>query len=175
MDKDIIIKEGDVFCTNDPRPGLSTCINFLQKLWDVDNRSSYSHAGIITDVGGNTFEALWTVKRQNIFIDYKDKDVLIGRVVDMDSSKFDTGMRKVLKYEGNIYPFYRLFLHMLPPLAKYVSTGRYLVCSELVGKFLKYSGAGKGHLTYYKGLNPNSISDMIRKWDVWEVVFEGRI
>ena len=161
---------GDIFCSRNPM-WLGRAINGIQRFWDVDNRSKYGHAGIIIDPHGKTFEALWTVKCQNVWQAYnvpEKSGLLIGRSADMTLSLFRAGWASVKKHEGNWYPFHRLLLHMLPPLSKYVSTGRYLVCSELTAKFL----VGAKHLDFYKGVNPDYLAGIIRRWENWDIVYE---
>jgi len=60
---------------------------------------------------------------------------------------------------------------LIPGASKYINTGRFLVCSELVDKFLFEAGIEK----QYRGRNPDNIADMIRDWKKWETVFEGDI
>lgn len=163
------LQPGDIFCTRNPM-ALGRAINFMQRFWAKDNASTYSHAGIIIDRQGTTFEALWTVTSRNIFEDIARDQILIGRHLDMKPYFFSSAMSAMQHYQGRWYPFHRLFLHLLPPLAKYVSAGsRYLVCSELVGKFLSLAGL----IDFYKGKNPDDIADMIRLWRAWEIVYEG--
>ena len=165
------LKPGDIFCTRNPM-WLGRAINAAQKFWSADNASEYSHAGIIIDTEGTTFEALWTVKSRNIFRDCADDQILIGRHRLMDHDAFQQGLAAVMDYQGHWYPFHRLFLHLFPPAAKYISAGsRYLVCSELTAKFLYH--AGPGLVDFYRGKNPDHIADMIRRWKGWSVVYEG--
>ena len=150
---------------------LGSAINFIQRFWAVDNRSTYGHAGLIIKPAGRTLEALWTVKSQNVWEAYDSapkSGLLIGRAHGMDADRFLTGFNAVKHHMGNRYPFHRLLLHLLPPLSKYVSTGRYLVCSELVAKFLRATS----YIDFYKGVNPDYLADMIRRWDDWEVIYE---
>jgi len=167
---DIKLLPGDIFCSRNPM-WLGIAINAVQRFWDVDNQCDYGHAGIITGVFGNTLEALWTVKAQNVWRAYDSPDrggLLIGRNQNMTYDKFLAGMEAVKVYKGNPYPLWRLFLHLIPPLGKYLSTGKFLVCSELTAKFL----VGAGELNFYKGVTPDYLQDMIEHWDEWDIVYE---
>ena len=161
------MKKGDIFCTRNPM-ALGRAINGMQLFWSTDNESTYSHSGIIISDEGATFESLWTIKKANID-KYRGMRVLIGRHVKMTPESFKLGWDVVKRHEGQLYPFHRLILHIIPPMAKYLSTGRFPVCSELVAKFL----CGCGFMRTWKGKNPDHIADMIRKWDDYDVVHEG--
>jgi hypothetical protein len=163
------LNPGDIFCTRNPM-ALGRAINAVQRFHAIDNESKYSHAGIITDSAGTTFESLWTIRHSHLR-EYLGQKVLIGRHAVMGRGVFEVGYSHLLKHEGRIYPFHRLFLHLIPPLAKYVSTGRYLVCSELVGRFLYECGLKD----YWKGVNPDHVADWIRKFRIFEIVFEGEL
>ena len=149
---------------------LGKAINALQKFWSADNESTYSHAGIILNKDGRTFESLRRIKKSKLK-NYKGVKVLIGRHIKMDDWRFNIGWENIKHHKGQIYPYHRLLLHIIPPLAKYVSIGHFPVCSELVAKFL----VGCRMLETWKGKNPDHIADMIRKWDDYEVVFEGEL
>lgn len=169
MDK-IKLHPGDIFCSKNPM-WLGAIINGSQKLWSKDNKSTYSHAGIIYGVAGTTREALWTVQSQNLFEAYAGDKVLIGRHEDMDGEAFEKGARFTQKHYKQWYPFWRLLFHIIPPVSKYLGFGR-LVCSELVAKFIHGSGV---QYMYWRGKNPDDIADMIHKWKGWQTVFEGII
>lgn len=167
----IQLKPGDIFCTANPM-ALGRAINFFQKVWATDNDSEYSHAGIIINPQGDTFESLWTVRFSNLS-KYIGKHVLIGRPVNLEVSDIKYGLRNVIMdHKGQIYPVWRLPLAIVPPLAKYISSGRFPVCSELVAKYLKLAGVlGIGR---WQGKNPDNIADMIKRWDAFEVVHETK-
>lgn len=163
------LKAGDIFCTCDPRGGLAPAISALQGLWAADGAAEYSHAGVILAPGGTTFEALWRVRRQDLWHAYPaPARLLIGRHVGMNAARFDRGWKVTRGYEGRHYPVWRLGLHIIPPLARFFSSGEWLVCSELAAKFLW----GADLLSYYKGVTPDHLADAIRLWDDFEVVYE---
>jgi len=164
---DIELKRGDIFCTRNPM-WLGRMINAVQTFWAADNHSEYSHAGIITDPDGTTFESLWTI-RHNHIDKYEGAQVLIGRHMCINSAMFEHGWERIRGHQGQIYPFHRLLLHIIPPVAKYVATGRFPVCSELVCKFLWEITL----VRTWAGKNPDHVADMIKLYRGFEVVYEG--
>jgi hypothetical protein len=147
---------------------LGRIICAIQRFNDVDDKASYSHAGIMVDAR-TTFEALWRNQRQPLFEAYAGKAILIGRHQDMTMRRFLNGFRGVSYLEGRWYAGHRLFLHIIPPLAKYFKTGQFAVCSELAAKFLQDAGL----IDFWAGVNPDYLADMIRRWVGWRVIFEG--
>lgn len=163
------LKTGDIFCTRNPM-WLGRAINAVQRFHAIDNESTYSHAGIITDATGATFESLWTIRHSHL-IEYENVGVLIGRHVSMSPSIARAALKQIAVYDGRIYPFHRLIFHLIPPAAKYISSGRFLVCSELAARFLWLCGLKP----YWKGVNPDHIADWIRKYRDFEIVYEGNL
>ena len=162
---DLQLKPGDVFCTHSPTI-LGQLINFFQKIWEDDNSCSYSHAGFMLD-NVNTFEALWTVHSQNIYEAYKGKYVLIARHEKINDEVFKNAFEQVKHYERNLYPVHRLLLQIIPPLAK-LSFG-FVVCSELTAKFLYRAYI----LTYWRGMSPSELENILKNWRGWTVIYEG--
>jgi len=165
----IELQAGDIFCSRNPM-ALGGIINTVQKFWASDNESKYTHAGIILNPSGETIESLWTVKNQNIFMDYSGEQVIIGRHSGMTLASSMAGKLAIDEHENQWYPFLRLLLFGLPPFAKYLYFRR-VVCSELTAKFLW----GAGLTSYWKGVNPDMIYDMIVRWKHFKIVFEGKI
>lgn len=164
----IQLEPGDIFCTRNPM-WLGRAINAVQRFHSVDNQSEYSHAGIVIDPDGGSFESLWTIRRSHIDI-YEGKKVLVGRHEDMTRAMATNGLEALYQeHLGQIYPAHRLIFHLIPPLAKYISSGHFPVCSELAAKFLCKCGL----LGYWKGVNPDHIADMIHNFRYFEVVYEG--
>lgn len=162
----IKLERGDIFCTANPM-ALGRAINFVQKVNSRDNDSDYSHAGIILDSEGTTFEALWTNKKQNLFEAYAGATVLIGRNANMTDSAFKNGWDAVKGYEGKPYAIHRVPLFLIPPLAKYINFG-FGVCSEITARFM----CGAGLLNYWKGWSPDDIADIIHHWREYGVIHE---
>ena len=181
---DLDLRPGDLFVTKNPQ-ALGRGINAIQTFWSRDGQSQYSHAGIILDPDGTTFEALWTIKRSNLFKGYVGEKVCIARWVHMIEAYTRKAMRVLSQeHEGKIYPAWRLFLNVIPPLAKYTSfKGRFAVCSELVAKFLYIVYQQHGYdddygykwprHSHYCGTNPDMLADEWHRWDNYEIVFEG--
>ena len=165
------LQPGDIFCSKNPM-ALGRAINAVQAFWARDNSSEYSHAGIILNKQGTTYEALWTVRSQYLREAYGGSKVLIGRHRRMDLKKFARGIKYIAHHTGQFYPFWRLPLHLIPPCARMLSFTDRLVCSELTKKFLV--GAVICELPY-AGETPDGIADMIKKFDAWDVVFEGEM
>lgn len=162
------LRAGDIFCTANPM-ALGKAIMAIERFNATDNRAEYSHSGIILGPTATTFEALWTTRRNGLFSNYTGKKVLIGRNVFMDEDRYRSGWREVAELEGRWYPFWRLPLNVIPPLAKYMATGKNAVCSELAAMFL----VGAGLFEFWKGVNPDHVADVIQHYRDWIVVFEG--
>ncbi len=162
------LQAGDIFCTANPM-ALGRAIVAVQAFWDADGRAEYSHAGLILGPNGTTFEALWTNRRQGLMPAYAGKRIVIGRHKDMVPERFLAGWDKVAHLEGRWYAGHRLLLHLVPPLARLISTGGFAVCSEITAKFL----CGAGLMDAWAGKNPDYIADMIRRWKGWSILFEG--
>jgi hypothetical protein len=171
------LKQGDVFCS-DSTSFVGKAINWFQKLDAKDDESIYSHSGIITSMDGDTFEALSRIERNNIYNRKGQKviiarplcyDLIGGMVTDVQKKKAISELTK--QYNGMIYPFWRLGLHMIPFMAKKISAnGRFLVCSELVAKYLYLIGARHSMFT---GTSPDDLADEWGRWRNFEVIYEG--
>ncbi len=164
----IITQPGDIFLSANPM-ALGKAINVVQRVWSKDSKSLYSHGGIIVDLAGTTFEALWTVKNQRLWADYRGEDILVARHEAMNPKTFARAYKWIQGlHGGDWYPFYRLVFHLIPPLAK-LSVGR-VVCTELIAKFLYRCEL----MRYYNGVNPDNIHDMVCDWNCWDIVFQGK-
>lgn len=174
---DIRLLPGDEFVTKNPM-ALGVAINIVQKATSVDNESTYTHAGIITEADGTTLESLWTVNSQNIWEAYSGEKVLIARNINMTPAVFAAGFAKIKKHIGQWYPVPRLFLHLLH-IAKWVHWD-HVVCSELVAKFetgcatfLADADKTSGFLHNWYGVNPDDLTDRWRLGRYYDIVFEG--
>ena len=163
-----ILKPGDIFLSANPM-WLGRAINWVQTFTSKDGKSKYSHAGVIIDYTGTTFEALWTNRRQDLFQAYAGKPILIARHTKMNYHNFSKGWTGIQKHEGKMYAGHRLFFFLLcPPLAKYISLGLG-VCSELTMKFLCKAGLASA----WRGWNPDDVHDMVKNYRDYQIVFEG--
>jgi hypothetical protein len=183
---DIEIRAGDIFCTRCPA-ALGRAINTCQAVMSRDGKSYYSHAGILIDNKGTTFEALgWRIRSQNLFEAYNNQEVVIARWEGMTQEIFDSVFDILKKDEGKIYPAWRLPLNIVPFVGKYTSIGkRFLVCSEEVGKFLYLVFRDHGYESkggycwprhkWYTGTSPDTLSDEWHRWKEYEIIFEGKL
>lgn len=163
-----VLQAGDIFCTANPM-ALGRAIKAIERFNSIDNRADYSHSGILLGPTATTFEALWTTRRNGLFNTYAGKQVLIGRNLMMSKERYEKGWDGISHLEGRWYPFWRLPLNVIPPLAKYLATGKNAVCSELAAMFLVKAGL----FDYWKGINPDHVADVIQHYRDWIVVFEG--
>jgi hypothetical protein len=164
------LQQGDIFVTRNPM-WLGRAITAAERFWATDNQARYSHAGIVLTPAGDTFESLWTIRQAHIDA-YKGHHVLIGRATSPTACDQYKAIGQVRSdHEGGVYPAWRLLFHLFPPLAKYISSGRFPVCSELVVKKEILSGVSAWG-TRWQGYNPDAVADAIRKWDAYDVVAE---
>ena len=178
------LQVGDQFATRNPM-ALGRAINAVQTVISRDGKSTYSHAGIILDREGTTFEALWTNKRQNLFEAYEGKRVVIARCIMVSIPTWGGIVNELVRErEGKWYPGYRLPFQLVPPVAKYTTfKGKFLVCSELVAlaSYMAYLRVGRkdsgGYCwprhKWYTGTTPDTLSDEWHRWKHWEIIFEG--
>ena len=169
----INLQQGDIFATQNPQ-SLGKIITLFEAARDESGKAEYSHAGIILDDKGTTFEAVWHIEKQNLLTDYKGSKVIIARWTGMNQLTFDKGWNSVRSEEGMTYPYYRLFLHMLG-LARWIHLGSDTVCSELAEKFLINAGAIMIAGKNWWGLTPQELVDEWRISKYFEVIFEGVI
>ena len=159
------LKPGDLFLTNSTNI-ISKSINFIQRWWSLDNKSTYSHAGIIVDKTGKTFEAKFKgLIYSNINEISKKSDLLIVRHSFMSETIFNKSFERLKYHTGMMYPFHRLFLHIIPPLAKIFAKDK-AVCSELVGQLLYQAE----FLYYWKGINPDDLHEIFLNWKHFEII-----
>ena len=170
------IQLGDVFCTRNEK-FFGKMINLSQRIFSDDKQSTYSHSGIIIGPNGKTFEARKTINVFNIK-DYIGKKVVIARPTLTMDKKEVNGMTQLyaitdlmMDYRGNIYPFWRIALHAIPFLADNISAkGKFLVCSELLAKYLHLIGVRHGH---YVGTTPDNLADEFHHHWNYKIIFEG--
>lgn len=169
-----VLQPGDVFCSYNPW-WIGKAIVAVQKFWDGE--AEYGHAGIITNpTTGETLEALDKIEVGSLDR-YKGKKIFIARPTTTFRHESITLAEKLAcihilkeKYLGDIYPWWRIALHLFPPLARTVGTGDYLVCSELTAKYLYYIGARSNQ---YKGVNPDTLADEWLRWGNFKIIYKG--
>lgn len=167
------LRAGDVFATRNPQ-GLGAAINVAQKFWSADGESRLGHAGIIQNRYGLTLEARWTITEVDLFEQYAGAEVVIARPIEADFSRVMVALDRLRReHLGQWYPAWRLLLHLVPPLARKISAGgRFVVCSELVAKFLYKIGVRHKQ---YMGTNPDTLVDEWRHWKNYTIIFEGTL
>jgi hypothetical protein len=176
MAPDIELRAGDLFCVRSVGL-LSYAILAVERFNSKDDRAEFGHSGVIIDAYGSTFEALTTL-RYGSLDRYRGKKMLIARPVKKLSQapvqRFDRQAainRVIREHRGQIYPFWRIPLHLVPPTAKYLSvSGRWLVCSEVVAKVESFIGVMSGP---YTGRNPDDLADRWRVSWTHQVLFDG--
>lgn len=171
-----LIFPGDVFCVRGDDSVVPRGIRFIEKLWAKDGRARYNHAGIVTSADGKTFEALSDSIRESHLDYYRGKEVIISRPVRTVSGGYITAQGKrraiticIRDHDGQVYPRWRLLLHTIPALAK-MGSGKYLVCSELVEKYLTIIHADDRMIL---GVNPDDLGDSFRRWWNFQLIYEG--
>lgn len=164
-----LLRPGDVFASANPQ-ALGRVINIVQRMYSDDGHSEYGHAGIILDSSGNTFEALWTIKRSHIEA-YTGKKFLVARWKGMNQYLFAKGFSKVVIQEGQWYPVARLFLHLLHLPKVHIRNRE--VCSELACHFLIAAGAVMRSGANWFGVTPDELVDEWRISRHFDIIYEG--
>lgn len=164
-------QKGDIALTVNPM-ALGKTINAFQRIWSRDHKSKHTHALIIVGENGTTFESKVRIEHGHMD-DYKGKEVVIFRNKYMNEDRFQDGFRAIRKFEGNLYPFHRLFYFTMPIIARYVHISKRPVCSELVCKFLYESGLKL--FKYIYGLTPDNLDDEMRNRKDYDIIFEGKL
>lgn len=167
---------GDIFVTTSTSY-ISRAILLAQTIWSKDNDAKYGHAGIITSVKGDTFEALRKITSSHL-ASYYGEQIMIARPMMTCSRRTLSVAEKELacravkdEYDGKTYPWWRLGLHLLGPIwPKYVGTGDWVVCSELVARYLKILDVYRGT---YLGIAPDDLAEWMRNWWSIMVTYEG--
>lgn len=165
----VSVLPGDVFGTENPAV-IGVLINAAQKFHARDNASVYTHSGIITNTKGDTVESLWTVRKQNIFAQYVGKKTVIARYLPLMEAGWAKTQKMLAYHLGQRYPWWRLFFHTIPPVAKYLSFTKTPVCSELVAKAEYCMGARH---RWWTGTNPDTLADEWHRWKGFKIIFEG--
>ena len=163
-----MLKQGDIFCVRSSESIISKLINACQWFWSTDGESTYSHSGIITDDNGATIEALYNgIRRANLYERYSGCQIIIGRIVNLTPYQFQVRYQNILRYENKPYPYWRLLFHTFPPFAKFLHHLEIPVCSELTWLYV-------GHSQPW-GITPDIVADRIRNWDLFDIVYEGKL
>ncbi len=164
------VQRGDCFAVRSPGI-IGTGISYFQLLTSHDGESTFSHTGIITDEQGGTIEAKRRIIEQNLFDAYGGSRMLIVRP-DARDFVIDAALSRIERQHlGQVYPAWRIGLHMLGWPAKYISAGgRFVVCSELNAKYLWYIG-NRHH--QYLGTTPDILADEWRNYRNYTTIFDS--
>lgn len=172
MNKEIILMPGDTFGTYSHKL-IAHSINVIQWIWSNDSKAVYNHTGIIQNAEGKTLEAsLWTISEPNLFEESKGEQVIIARYNGCSLEKKKQELENLKAYHlKQWYPWWRLFMHIIPPLAK-VNIFKRPVCSELTARYLYFIGARHEH---WSGTRPDTLVDEWVKWKEFDILFEGNL
>ncbi len=174
----LTLQVGDVFAVNSGSP-ISQLINKVSGFNSADGVSTFNHAGIITDDGVipatdilQTFEALRKLDLYDLQ-KYRGREIIIARPNAELSVRRHAILRLIQKHRGQSYPWWRIPLHLYPPLARKLSyKGKYLVCSELVAKYELYLGIRNLDFT---GTTPDKLAEEWEHWRDFEVIYQGKL
>jgi hypothetical protein len=176
-----MLKPGDIFAVAPPEGHenfASKAISSITTKYEVDGVARASHAGIIIDGKGTTFEAVEPrYCMQNIWNAYRGCRLIIGRHIDMTPERFEAGWSAVRVLQGISYPEWRLLL-----FARAVWAARKFhhvreVCSENTFHFLSAAGCRKNlygdPINYWWGVYPAYVHDFIKDTDVVDVIYDS--
>ena len=176
MLKDIELQPGDVLCVAGDMAVVSAGIRLIERIWAKDNEARYGHSAIVGTAGGTLLDTLWRCRWTHIsryagqpMIIARPARTLRGVAIDDAARRVSLSMVSTAGH-GRLYPVHRLALHLLPPLAKYCSAGRQMVCSERTAKYLCLIGA---MAEPWAGITPDDLADRWRRWSNFTVIFEG--
>ena len=174
------LQPGDVFCAQGSGP-LFAAIRMVQWINSRDNEATYGHAALILDAAGTVLDTRWRVGRTHLDL-YQGQQVMIARPVDwvsrcgVISGPISESTKKLCltaietTCRGKWYPVHRLFLHLVPPVARLLHIGRWQVCSERVAAYLQAIGARPKPVG---GVTPDMLADEWRRWRNFQIIFEG--
>jgi len=160
------LKPGDL-CVVKTNSAIAGTVNAAQRFLSRDGKAEYNHALLIVDETGKTFESLLRIDHYHLS-QYVGCPVWIVRNTAMDDVRFSAGYRAVLKYDGKLYPFWRLPMHFLR-LAQYIHWS-YPVCSELLGVFLNKAGL---FTSTGWGWSPDDLADLWGESKYYETLYKG--
>ena len=176
MLKDIELRPGDVLCVRGDMPVVSAGIRFVEWILSKDSEATYGHSAIVGTAGGTLLDTLWRVRWTHISR-YAGQQMIIARptrtlrgIAITDAARRVSLNMVSADSHGRLYPVHRLALHLLPPLAKYCSNGRQMVCSERTARYLCLIGA---MAEPWAGITPDDLADRWRRWSNFDVIFEG--
>jgi hypothetical protein len=147
-------------------------VNFFQSFFAKSGVSIYNHAALVTSGDGDILHATrWRIKYTSLKRRYRRSQVLVVRWRHLTLERFRLGMAQVGPMLGRPFAFWRQVLHAIR--LGWLFSGEYVVCSELVAKFLSAAGARPGH---WAGVNVNDLyEEFMDNPSHYQVVFRGRL
>lgn len=156
----------DIFCVSTP-DGIGPAIRAAEKYGEVDNQAFHTHTGTIVNPTGKTIEALHRYTYNHLDA-YAGQHVLIGRHKRITPFIAGLGIEKQRKLLGKRYPYLRMpLIGAFPRLSKYLYWGK-PVCSE----YALMGWHASGTISFYRGVTPAYVADMIRHWRSIEIIFD---
>jgi len=153
---------------------LAHGINFFQALYAKDHNAKYNHTGIIINANGDTTEALWTIGPDSLWNPNRiGHRIIIVRYTGCSLEVKQKELANLIAYhKGQWYPWWRMFMHIVPPLAK-ISLFKRPVCSEYTARYEHFIGAGDSH---WAGKRPDTLVDSWnqRSGDDYQIIYEGK-
>lgn len=176
-DKLIPLQLGDVVCCEGSMGFVSAAIRWVERVRSKDNEATYGHSFLVMADSGSILDPVWTVRGDHIS-QYRGQKVIVARpMTNLHKQPISPALKQIAvdamwrDRQGKWYPVHRLVLHLLSDvLAKYASTGKMLVCSETVAKYLAVISA-RGEV--YAGITPDDLADEWRRWKNFDVIYEG--
>ena len=172
----ITLHPGDVLCVAGGMAVVSAGIRAVERFWSKDSEAAYGHSAIVGTAGGTLLDTLWRVQWTHVSR-YAGQPMIIARpvktmrgIVITDAAKSCALKMVSSDGHGRPYPVHRLILHLVPPLAKFCSNGRQMVCSERTARYLCLLGAMDEP---WAGITPDDLADRFRRWHNSTVIFEG--
>lgn len=165
------LKPGDIILFAG-RSFRAKVINFFQSLFAKSGRSIYNHAALVTSAEGDILHATrWRIKHTSLRKRYRRSQVMILRWRHLTLDRLRRGMAEVGPMLGRPFAFWRQLLHAVR--LGWLFYGKYVVCSELVAKFLSAAGARARH---WAGTNVNDLyEEFTGNPSHYQVVYQGRL
>jgi hypothetical protein len=145
-------------------------VNFFQALFARDRTSAYNHAALVTSEDGDILHVTrWFIKYTSLKHRYRRSRVMIVRWRGMSRDRFRQAFAEIAPMQGRAFAFWRQPL--LAVRLGWISFGEYMVCSELVARFLQAAGARSGP---WAGLNVRDLYDeFVDHPEHYDVLYRG--
>ena len=183
MENRIELKSGDIFVSRSHSRLLDFFITRAQKAIAFDSLSFFTHAGIIVNKEGKTFESGikieglsgFRIGYQNLYENYEGVSVRVLRHREMTPDRFQYAFAPLSRtYNRKPYPIWRLPFFLVPSVARKLKLTSLGVCSEIAAKLLYNLNL----IPQWRSVFPDMLSD----WghSVWgkkgfTIIWEGTI